>query len=134
MTNNVSRYIDLDEGRISIECGLGYSLRLIEELSVAVEKLDNPSWSLSVEGLSGDGTSGLYVQDQVRGHAIRMTSNRTAGCGRIYFGKWDDFDYPSHLPIEGLLSPIDWEFHEIQAVVQQLMDFLMSDLKSSASS
>lgn len=53
---------------------------------------------LCVTGWSGVQTSGLFLHDEARRKAVRVGSNVSTGCGRIFWGASSDFDFPSRNP------------------------------------
>lgn len=96
--------------------GLGYAIKFAEALGPELRGRDV---DVTVSGIR----DGLYFHDEIRGRAIRITMNKTAGCGRMYIGSSGDFEFETKSP-KATLSPHDWEDGEITAIVEKSLVFL----------
>ena len=95
--------------------GLGFGIKFAEALGprLADEKVE-----VIVSGIR----DGMFFHDDIGGRAVRVTTNSTAGCGRLYLGNSSDFDFETKAPKDKLV-PHDWEVDELESAVDRALQF-----------
>jgi hypothetical protein len=114
---SLSAYIGDEDGPLLVEGGLAYAIAFAEALGPQLQGRDV---SVTISGIR----QGLFFHDEIRGRAIRVSVNRTAGCGRMYAGKSSDFEYDTKHPAETLV-PFDWDDDEISLAIQKAVSFFV---------
>ena len=115
---NLSDYVGNESGPMIVSGGLGHAITFAEALGPKLQGLDV---DVMISGIR----DGLFFHDEVRGRAIRITMNKTAGCGRMYSGDSRDFEYETKNPKE-TLSPSDWEVGDLDEVVEKAVAFFVA--------
>lgn len=108
-------FVDQEIGPMIVSGGLAYAIKFAEALGPALLGRDV---DIMISGIR----DGLFFHDEIRGRAIRVTMNKTGGCGRMYVGDSSDFEYDTRTPKE-TLTPYDWEDRELPAMVGKAVTF-----------
>lgn len=103
--------------------GMCWALNFVEAL---IPQLKGTGISVSISGWNSTKSTGLFLHDELQGKCIRVGSNASAGCGRMYWGHSHDFEFPSREPKEQLDDDwmMDFVEGEMAQAVSQCLQFL----------
>jgi hypothetical protein len=107
----------------TIEQGFQYGLIITNKI---LAHPDINKCHLSIFGTSGDGTSGVFMQNSYTLRGIRITMNRTYCSALIYFGDCNSLPYPYRIPdmdYEGLES-YNYDEDELDTAVDKIIEYL----------
>lgn len=103
--------------------GLGIALLFAEAL---IPRLQGTEAHVAISGWGTIGSSGLFFHDEIQGRAVRVSANLSAGCGRMFLGKSEDFEFPSREPKDHLTDrAIDFELSELDTVIDSAIRWLL---------
>ncbi len=102
--------------------GLGWALQFAELL---IPKLQGSIAHVSISGWTTDVATGLLFHDEIRGLCVPVGPNVAAGCGRFFWGKSSDFEFPYRIPKDSIVNSnfCDFDRAGIEAAVSQAVEF-----------
>lgn len=121
---HLSNYVGIDDGQMIVSGGLGFAIKFAEALG---PKLVGEEVDVVVSGIR----DGLFFHDEIRGRAVRVTMNKSAGCGRMYLGESRDFEFETKIPKDAM-SPHDWQSDELSEAVDRAVKFFRSGPERAA--
>lgn len=111
-----------------LDSGLGWALVFTDAL---IRRLEGSDSRVIVSAWHSRYTTGLFLEDAEQNKALRVAYNVQAGCGRVFWGFCDDFEYPSREPNLSTTNTLDFDFEEMPAALETVYQFLTKS-KSNA--
>lgn len=105
---------------------LGWALVFTDAL---LKRLDGSTSEVIISAWHGYKASGLFLHDVRQDKAVRVGSNDSAGCGRVFWGKTEDFEFETYRPAWSIIHKncIDFELDEMSAAIETVYQFLTKD-------